>query len=279
MCFKKRCKLILPTLLVFGLVACSSGFHLANRFVVEETDIHVLVLPPGQLTKTFLPVHPDSIQQADIPPYDDSDIRFINQMNDSLYISEFINGLKQRLDLLYVNTYGIEDLDEFFDLEQPAYVFVVAQMELLEYLDSETFVAHDRETYFVHREQIRVLEHNTWFEFLKLHDADFGMEVLFAVQATSDHVEGHFIRRASGQVVFDADKYFLTDADLRELAFFSGQQNGQNIFDYLMNVYVQEKSGKDPGRYYHYDMERHSIMESDTPGFIIIERETVDADD
>lgn len=278
MLVRKIDKLFLLLLLVFWLNACSQGYHLANRFVVDETDIHVLILPPAQLIKTFLPEHPDSITGDDIPVYDESDIRFVNRTNDSLYISEFLNGLRQRLDLLYIQTYGVEEIDSFFQVERSEYIFVVAQMELLEYLHRETFMARDRDANYMHREPIRVLEHNTWFEFMKLDDADFGMEVLFSVQATSDHVEGRFIRRASGEVVFDAERFFLTDEDLKELAFFAGQQNGQNIFDYLMNLYVRERSARDPDRYFHYDMERHSIRDADTPGFIRIRREMLNTD-
>ncbi len=274
----KPYKLLLFLLLVSGLGACSTGFHLANRFVVSETDIHVLVLPPTQLIKTFLPVHPDSITDGNIPEYDESDIRFINRTNDSLYIREFLKGLEQRLDLLHINTYGVEEMDEFLKNEQSAYIFGIAQMELLEYLHTETYYAWDGRFNYVHRELIRVLENNAWFEFMKLDDANFEMEVLFAVQATSDHVEGRFIRRASKEVVFDADRYSLTDADVKELAFFAGQQNGQHIFDYLMNLYVREGLSRDPGRYYQYDMELHIIRETDTPGFIRIEQEPVDVD-
>ncbi len=270
--------LFLLLFLVYGLSGCSTGFHLANRFVVSETDIHVLVLPPTQLIKTFLPTHPDSIADGAIPDYDESDIRFINRTNDSLYIRAFLNGLKQRLDLLYINTYGVEQMDTFLKIEQSAYIYVVAQMELLEYLESETFIARDRTSNYVHREPIRVLEHNTWFEFMKPNDANFGMEVLFSVQATSDHIDGRFIRRASGEVVFDAERYLLTDADIRELAHFAGQQNGQNIFDYLMNLYVREQSGHDPGHYFNYDMEQHVIREADSPGFIILKEEVENAD-
>ncbi len=270
--------LLLFLLFVTGLGGCSTGFHLANRFVVSETDIHVLVLPPTELIKTFLPVHPDSIADGSIPEYDESDIRFINRTNDSLYIREFLKGLEQRLDLLHITTYGVEELDEFMKNEELAYIFVIAQMELLEYLHTETYFARDGVNNYVHREPIRVLENNAWFEFMKLDDANFGMEVLFSVQATSDHLEGRFIRRPSGEVVFDAERFFLTDADVKELAFFAGQQNGQHIFDYLMNLYVREGLSRDPGRYYQYDMERHSIRETDTPGFILIEQRPLDAD-
>lgn len=272
MCYAKANNLFLTLLLGTILAGCSTGFHLANRFVVDETDIHVLILPPTQLIKTFLPLHPDSIPEEGIPQFDESDIRFINRTDDSLFIREFLNGLERRLELLHVNIYGVGEIDRFFELEQPAFIFVIPQMELLEYLHSETYIARDRGASYMHREQIRVLENNTWFEFLKLHDADFGMEVLFSVQATSDHIEGRFIRRASGEVVFDAERYLLTDADLRKLAFFAGQQNAQNIFDYLMNVYIHEKSGRKPDRYYRYDMKRHVIQEADTPGFIRIEQ-------
>lgn len=263
---------------VSGLGGCVTGYQLANRFVIYETDLHVLLLPPTQLTKTFLPLHPDSINDGTIPDYDESDIRFINRTDDSLYISEFFKGLRERLDRLDINVYGVEDIDAFFEIEKSAYIFVVAQLELLEYLHTETYLARDRTTNYVYREQVRFLENNVWFEFINLDDPDFDIEVLFSVQATSDYIDWRFIRRVSGEVVFDADRYLLTEDDVKDLAFFAGQQNGQHIFDHLMNLYVQERLSHDPVWYYEYDMERHVIRETDTPGFIRIEQEPVHAD-
>ena len=266
-------KALITLLMLGGLIACASSLQLANRFVVEETDIHVLVLPTSQLIKTFLPVHPDSINGTDMPEVDESQIRFVHEVVDSTYLGSFMEGLEHSLNRFYIKKYGIEDLDEFFKLDQPAYIFTIAQMELLEYRHTELFSARDGDVHYIRREPITVLENNTWFEFLKLHDADFGMKVLFSVQATSDYVEGRFIRRRSGDVLFDADRYPLTQSDLYDLAYFAGQQNAQNIFDYLMNMYVEKKMGRKPDRFYRYDVDRHALEPIDQPGFIEIEPE------
>lgn len=264
-------KLIIILLMLGGLIACASSLQLANRFVVEETDIHVLVLPPGQLMKTFLPVHPDSLATGNIPEEDEDLIRFVNEVVDSIYLNRFMESMAHYLDRFYIKLYGIEELDEFFKLDQPAYIFFIAQMELLEYRHTELFSARDGDRHYLRREPITVLENNTWFEFLKLHDADFGMKVLFSVQATSDHVEGRFIRRRSGEVLFDAERYPLLREDMYDLAYFAGKQNAQNIFDYLMNMYVEKKMGRKPDRYYQYDVDGHAIRPIDQPGFIEIE--------
>ncbi len=263
---------LLILLLSAGLNSCASNLHLANRFVVDESDIHVLVLPPPSLLKTFLPVHPDSIPAGDsIPQIDESDIRFVNQVEDSVFINMFIDAMELQLERLSVKMYGLNEMEAFFKLEERAYIFFIAQMELLEYVDEELFIARDGSINYVRREPVTVLENNVWFEFLKLNDAEFGMEVLFSVHATSDFVEGRFIRRSTGEVLFDANRFLLTQDDLNELAQFSGKQNAQNIFDYLMNLYVREKTGREPVVYYHYDVEQHIIRPQDQPGFIIID--------
>ena len=264
-------KIVIPLLLLGGLFACASSLQMANRFVVEETDIHVLVLPPGSLMKTHLPEHPDSIAAGEIPEFDEAEIRFVSNVDDSVYISTFMDALERHLERLAVTVYGLDDMDDFFKLDQPAYIFFIAQMELMEYRHTERFLARDGQVNYVRNEPITVLENNTWFEFLKLHDEDFGMEILFSVQATGDLVDGRFIRRRSGEVVFDAERYLLTREDVIDLAEFSGEQNAQNIFDHLMNIFVVKQMGWQPNVYYRYDVESHTIRQTDQPSFIKLE--------
>lgn len=262
--------MLIILLMAAGLLSCTSSLHLANRFVVDDSNIHVLVMPPPGLIKTFSPVHPDSIPVGETPDIDETKIRFVNQVEDSLFIGIFMNALEQQLERLSVKVYGLEDMDAFFRLDEPGYVFMIAQMELLEYVEEELFVARDGHINYIRREPITVLENNVWFEFLKLHDADFGMEVLFSVHATSDFVEGRFVRRATGEVLFDANRYLLTSDDLVALAQFAGKQNARNMFDYLMNLYVRENLGRQPSAYYSYDVDQHAIRQTDQPGFIVI---------
>lgn len=256
---------------VMGLLAsCTSSLYYASRFVVEETEIHVLVLPPGSLIKNFSPVHPNELDEDSLYTIDEEKIRFIRDVNDSLHIAAFMTALKHHLERLYVTVYDAQDMDEFFRLERPAYIFSIAQMELLEYLHEEVFVARDAGTTFVRREPVTVLENSTWFEFMKLHDADFGMQVLYSAHVTSDYVEGRFVRQADGRVYFDPERYPLTAEDLSDLASFSGKQNAQNMFNHLMNLYVQERMGYEPQNYYHYDIDEHAIINREQPAFIVI---------
>lgn len=253
------------------LVACAGSLQFANRFVVEETDIHVLILPPGTLLKSYAPEHPDSIPADSIRGPGDPRALFVNEVVDSVFIDQFMSSLKYHLDLFQVKAYGPDQMDQFFALDQPAYIFVLAQIELLEYVDEEVFMGRSGVNRYIGRVDITVLENNVWWEFAKLHDAGFGMEVLFNAHATSDHVEGRFIRLSTGQVRFQPQKYLLTQEDVSDLAYFSGRQNAQNIFDHLMNIYVRKQSGREYPYYFHYDIEEHVIREREYPPFIRIE--------
>ncbi len=253
-----------------SMLACAGSLQYAHRFVMDETDIHVLVLPPPALIKTFSAEHPDSVPASEFSGPDHPGAQFVGLVDDSLFIARFMHSLRYHLDLLHINHYGPDQLDEFFSLEKPAYLFVLAQMELFEYQEEEVFVGRSGYTRYVGRTTISVLENNVWFEFMKRHDPDFEMEVLFGVHATSDYVEGRFVRMRDGSVRFDPQRYPLSEEDLYDLAYFSAKQQAQNIFDHLLNVYLRERAGRDPGRYYHYDMEEHVIREKDHPPFIRI---------
>ncbi len=260
----------IPLLLIAALYGCATSLQIANRFVVEETDIHVLVLPPTDLIKSFATEHPDSIPTDSITGPDDERAQFVNQVRDSVFISEFMNSLNDHLDRLYIQSYGPDEADEFFSLEQPAYIFFIAQMELFEYVEVEYFEGRSGFNRYVGSVEITVLENNIWFEFMKLHDPDFQMQVLFNTHATSDYVEGSFLRLSTGQVVFNPTRYLMTEDDLYDLAYFSGKQNAHKIFDHLLNLYVRKEYGRDYPNYFHYDMQKHSILERDYPPFIRI---------
>lgn len=262
-------KKILPFLLV-SLLACAGSLQYANRFVTDETDIHVLVLPPTHLIKTFSPEHPDSISPERYTGPDDPEARFIGEVEDSLFIDRLMQSVRYHLEVLDVTVYGPAEIDAFFLLERPAYLFVLAQMELFEYRDEEVFTGRSGQTRYIGRSGIHVLENNIWFEFMKLHDPDFGKQVLFSAHATSDHVDGRFVRMRDGSVRFDPRRYPLEEEDIYDLAFHSGRQQAQNIFNHLLNLYVREARSGDMDYYYHYDREEHQLLRRNEPPFILI---------
>jgi len=255
-------------LIAMLLAACVSSRQLATEFVVEETDVHVLLLPPPELMKSYVPGHPDEMPADSVFGPDDDRAEFIGEVEDSLFVEEFMSSLRHYLDVLYVKHYGPDDVDDFFELDRPAYIFAVGQMELLEYMEEELFSGRaDGERYRA-KVDVTVVESNVWFEFMKLHDPDHEMELLFDVRSTGDYVDGRFVRSRDGTVRFDPEKYPLTLADIYELASFSGKRNAQNIFDHLLNLTVRNQLSRDLDYYYHYDVDEHRLRERDFPPFI-----------
>ena len=268
---RRIAKLFVLLLLGVFLQGCTTGLQLANRFVLEETDIHVLLDPPPGVNKVFLPAPPgealnDTLPEEEMAP------RFLEQVEDSLYIDYFMDAVHHRLELLYVNWYGPDQEEEFRRQEGKKYIFDVAQLELLEYVDHEVFYAEHRGGYHRDSVQITVLENSVWFEFRDLNGEDPDEQVLFSLHATSDYVEGRFVRdRATREIRLDAETFPLTSNDVLDLAWFAGERNAENIFNHLLNRHVAAGLDYDPPYYLYYDMQDHRIIEREDPPFIRVD--------
>ena len=270
-------QLFVLVLLAGVLQGCTTGLQLANRFVLEETDIHVLLDPPPELNKVFLSAAPGGNaapgeEVNDTLPDPEPVPSFLEEVEDSLYIDYFMDALQHRLELLYVNWYGPDQEEEFRRQEGKKYIFDVAQLELLEYIDYEAFYAEHRGGYHRDSVQITVLENSVWFEFRDVNGEDpedFDEQVLFSLHATSDYVEGRFVRdRSTGDIRLDSETFPLTQNDVLDLAYFAGEQNAENIFNHLLNRYVRQQLDYDLVYYLYYDMQDHRIIEREDPPFI-----------
>ncbi len=250
--------------------ACVSSRQLATNFVVEETDIHVLLLPPPELIKTYMPGHPNELPSDSAFGPDHHLARFVRVTLDSVFVDHFMSTIRAYLDVLYVNHYGPDEADDFFELDQPAYVFAVGQMELLEYLGRTNFVGYADGYRHEAAVPITVLEANVWFEFINLQEEDKDMQVLFDVSSTSDYVKGRFVRDNRGTLRFEPERYPLSIDDVYDLAAYSGKRNAQNIFDHLLNLYVQKEMEEELEYYFHYDVDAHRLTERSFPPFIEI---------
>ena len=259
------------------LYGCTTGLQLANRFVLEETEIHVLLDPPPALNKVFLSDAPGEgpapgEEVNDTLPDPEPVPRFLEEVEDSVYIDYFMDALQHRLELLYVNWYGPGQEEEFRRQEGKKYIFDVAQLELMEYMDYEAFYVEHRGGYHRDSVQITVLENSVWFEFREVNGEDpedLDEQLLFSLHATSDYVEGRFVRdRSTGDIRLDSETFPLTRNDVLDLAWFAGEQNAENIFNHLLNRYVRQQLDYDLVYYLYYDMQDHRIIEREDPPFI-----------
>ncbi|MFO7997905.1 MAG: hypothetical protein R6U86_02875 [Bacteroidales bacterium] len=253
--------------------SCASERRLASRFVVRESNINLLLLPPSGLLKSFSPVHPSEIPEDEPFFFDPAESRFLEALNDSAFVDYYMRSLTYHLSQLQINVYGPEALDRFLGLDSTAFIFSMAQVELLEFNDYFTeFTAIDTMNYRVDLPRTN-LELSTWFEFTEVNHSERPVEVLFSMQNTSDYFDGRFVYNMfSGEVSYRKTTYPLEVPDVYDLAYFAGQKNAGYIFDHLMNLYVHDKRKANvPSRiYYQYDSERHAIRRAYNDRFIRI---------
>ncbi len=260
--------LLLPVLVLFS---CATERRLAQQFVQEETNINVLLLPPPDLIVKYYPTHPDEADPDTIDAYDLQDARFVDEVDDSLVVNNFMQSLKYHLELFQVNVFGPDNIDSFFRLDTTAFIFSLSQMELMEYLDEAIFTSTIDTIQYLQRFPQTTLMQSHWFEFSTLNQPEKPMEVLYSMQYTSDYFDGRFVYNPlSGEVTFRYTPYYLTSDDVFELAYFAGEQNAQYIFDYLMNYYVREEIASDTDRYFTYDRNRHVLRPAYNDRFIRI---------
>ncbi len=244
------------------LASCSSQRKLATEFITREADLHVLLLPPPGVLKKYYPMHPDSLPPGQDDPFIIEDSKFIKDAQDSVLVKLFMASLRENLEAFDVKVYGPADVETFLSLDSSAYVFSVAQLEVLEYLDEQVkYAVLDTTVYEVAFAKVN-LNHSQWFEFTELNHPERPMQVLYSMQVTSDVFDGRFRQNIlTGEMFYEFEPFRLRFEDLYLLSNFAGQKNAQFIFDFLLNKYVDDriKKPRKPLDYLQYDRERHSI--------------------
>lgn len=269
----KYIKGIFLLFLTLMLASCSNQRKLATGFITREAELHVLLLPPPAVLKKYYPIHPDSVAAGIIDPFNLEESKFIKDAQDSVLIMLFMNSLRENLETFDVKVYGPAEVETFLSLDSSAYVFSVAQLEIMEYLHEEIrYAVLDTTVYEVSFAQVN-LNHSQWFEFTELNHPERPMQVLFSSQFSSDVFDGRFRQNfLTGEMFYEFQPYRLRFEDLHQLCVFAGQKNAQFIFDFLLNKYIDDHSKKprQPIEYLQYDRERHSIRRAYNDRFIRI---------
>jgi hypothetical protein len=255
------------------LASCTSQRKLATAFITEQTDIHVLLLPPQVILKKYYPVHPDSLAAREYDPLNLEASQFIKDAKDSVLLGLFMSSLRKNLEAFDVKVYGPGDMEPFLNLDSLAYVFSVAQIEIMEYLNEEVqYAVLDTTVYEVGFEKVNLV-HSQWFEFTELNHPEQPMQVLYSAQYTGDIFDGKFRHNIlTGEMNYEFQPYRVRFADLYQLSDFAGSKNAQFIFDFLLNKYVDDHTKKSRRMvdYLQYDRDQHIIRRAYDDRFIRI---------
>ncbi len=295
-------------IILLGLVSCFPIQRLAREFNEHKHNKVVLLIPPSEsdIFSFYYPADPYKYDFSD-SIYDLNDSRFLHHIPDSVVVDLFMRGLTNRLDQYNIR-YLIPDTNHVvLQKNEKAYMFSVAQMEMLEYIDTATIRADsvylkipgekyayiysaseveeidfpdtdekisdlDRAEYV--REYSRTnVEANSWLEFTELEKPGKPMQVLFSMQYTSDMIDGYFfIEYPEKEVKYSQQSYMIFINDVLDLVYFSGYKNGEYIADHLFNLFLEERLGEeDIDHYYKYNPFRNIAQKANDDRFIIME--------
>ncbi len=253
--------------------SCMTERRLASQFVMKEDNINVLIIPPSGLIKKYYPVNPETVDPDSLVAGPLRESKFLENLNDTAFVNYFFRSLNYHLERFQINVYNHNKIDSFFQLDSNAFVFSVAQMELLEFNDKrQDYTLFDTNAYRVSLPRTNV-EKSVWFEFSELNQHEQAMQVYYSMHRTSDFIEGAFYWDwRTEQMTYRHTSYLVEDADVYDLAYFAGQKNAQYIFDLLMNRYIAQNIKRQKRRpvYYQYDIEQHQIRRANNDRFIKI---------
>jgi hypothetical protein len=247
--------------------------RLASKFVMKEDNINVLIMPPPTLIKNYFSINPAGVDPDSLVTEPLESSQFLKNLNDTAFVNYYLRSLNHYLRRFQLNVFTPQNIDAFFQLDSNAFLFSIAQLELLEYDDKfQDVTFFDTTAYRIAIPQTTV-EKSVWFEFSELNKPEKPLEVYYSMQTTSDFFEGGFYWNwRTAEMTYRHTRFELEDADVYDLAYFAGQKNAQYIFDLLMNLYVAQNI-KRPRRnpvYYQYDIDQHQIRRANFDRFIKI---------
>lgn len=274
-----RNTIILPVVLLMLLFSsCMPGYRFAQRFVKEKEIKPALMIVPHNYTflyyYPFDPVQPETQfdNSADISESD-----FLNDINTEKADSIFLSALFNHLNEYPLQVFRPEQFDEFLAYPGNRYIFTIAQTEIIEYDQPETYRAMIDTAVYRQDFLLRQVARNTWFEFVKVDDStdDTGMQVLYSTFFASDEVDGGFrYRPFTGEVFYEYTSRLLELRDIDLLNRRAGYNNAQYIYEHLLNLYVQQNVRPSAAEHYFYRYNPYTgniIRDRNDQRFIIIE--------
>jgi hypothetical protein len=252
--------LLSMALILLHLTSCNPGRGLANRFVKERQPMAILLLPPEFSYKYNYKI-PDIENFDSLPKLTQDSLLFYNSkllqyINDSLFISNYINGMSTGLRSFGFNVHTSGSSESFVSRGSEGLIVNIAQIELEEYFDSISDNASfgDEELYN-YELYLTALNINSWFELTRVNQQDT-TPVLYASNTLADRFEGGFrYFPFSGEVKYEYTIDSLKVEEIYPSVYAFGNRYAGMLFDFLMNDYISHNLPKDykPAVYYTYD--------------------------
>lgn len=252
--------------LLAGLQSCLPERKIANTFIQSQHLINLLVNPPdfaykynhkGEAIEGF-----DSLsqQQQDSALWYQS--RYIQFINDSALLENYMNNFIDELRLLGFNVYLNSTIDSFNTGKPQSYIVDVAQVQLDEYFyplqDEDAFL----DTIYYKQFNLNAIDFSCWFNLNKAGIENARKVLLYTTNTAYDTFDGRFFNDPfSGMVRYKYTIDSLMTKDVYDMATYLGKKHAGYLYDFFMNQYIAKHlpEGIKMEDYYHYNRARKSF--------------------
>ena len=270
--FAKQKKMRIKSFLVFIilssiLVSCSLERKIAQSFVKDESVKPLLLFFPTQLYKANLKTKElsslDSLNSFTIDSALYAKSLFLQSINDSVFLSKCKQSMLAELKARGFKVYEVDQLEEFMNLNDSSYVLNLSQMQIEEYIYTATVQTPLEYDYYFTGIDLNAINLNSWFELKRNQVPQEKYPVLYSSYFIYDDFEGDFFRSPeNGKMSYRYKVDSLEMKDIYNLAELAGKKYATNFYDYMLNIFVQDKlpKGKVPVFYYHYNRKAKALQ-------------------
>ena len=256
-------------LILAGLVSlqsCLPERKVANTFIQSQHMITLLVNPPaivfkynhkGEAIERF-----DSLSQAQQDSALWTQSSYIQFINDSTLLENYMNSFIEELRLLGFNVYLNSSIDSFNAVKPQSYILNVAQIQVDEYYyplkDEDAFL----DTVYYKEFNLNAVDFSCWFDLSKAGTETSRKALLYATNTAYDTFDGRFFNDPfSGTVRYKYTIDSLKTKDVYDMATYLGKKHAGYLYDFFMNQYIAKHlpEGIKMEDYYHYNRIRKSF--------------------
>lgn len=277
-------KIIRSIIIVFFISSIFSGCTLEYKLAEESgrriEKASLMVIFPDQLflknSKTY--AFPNNLSDSDYYFAQIDSSFFLKNISDSIYLSQFSNKVISYLTEFGFEVYNTTEWDEFFNLQNQAFIIDFSQLEIEEFwkvhLDEEEMP--DGYTY---SEEffLNTLAFNSWIVVSKASDTALERNVIYSEYLITDGFDGVFLmNNISGEVYYDYNYKPLKPEDADDIVEDASLKITLDVLDFLLNSYIEKEmlrfSNKYPERFWRYIPKRVKPSPTDQKsGYIIIQ--------
>lgn len=229
------------------MVSCIPQKQFAKEFVSKSSQFKVMVLSPAVVYKNNLNTFiVDSLNITDETIRDSilwENSHFFKEINDSLFIANYILGYKTELEKYDILVFSDESSLDFLSLDSNAYMINIAQLEV----EEEDYEYRDEaELYdyvYYHDHILKAVNVNSWYE-INMINENSEETIFYASNTITDDLNSSFEYNVfNGKVEYIHEVDSLSVHKIYEYAHLLGRIYATYTYDFMMNRYISKKQG------------------------------------